>query len=302
VTFTLLLVLGLIGTSVPLITRAALAPRTRAAATVRQIEDYGYATHQAAAPARFPVLDALATRLGDRYAHRLGGFREAEIRRELAAAGIYKLTPRKFLGYRILATSATPLVWFAGASHAGLPAVFLIASTGFAVAVGWMAPIVAVRKRAERRLAQVEDDLPELVDLLVVTIEAGLGFVGSMREASSRLDGPLGDELRLTLQEQHMGLSIDEALRNMLVRSDTPGMRSFVRGILQGETLGVSIGQIMRNLADDMRTRRRQSAEERAQKAPVKILFPLIFLIFPAMFVVLLAPAIFTFKDAIAGR
>src|SRR5207248_1996634 len=144
-------------------------------------------------------------------------------------------------------------------------------TTGFGAAMGWVAPMASVRRRAERRLKLIDHELPELVDLLVVTIEAGLGFLGSMQEAASRMHGPLGDELRLTLQEQQMGLAIDEALRNMLERADTPAMRSFVRGILQGETLGVSIGQIMRNLADEMRTRRRQQAEERAQRAPIKM-------------------------------
>jgi tight adherence protein C len=145
----------------------------------------------------------------------------------------------------------------------------------------------------------MDDALPELIDLLVVTVEAGLGLSGSMQVAADRLRGPLGDELRLTLQEQRMGLTTTEALRNLLDRADTPGIRAFVRAIVQGETLGISIGQIMRDVATDMRKRRRQKAEERAQKAPIKILFPLIFLIFPAMFVVLLAPAIFAFLDAL---
>lgn len=98
-----------------------------------------------------------------------------------------------------------------------------------------------------------------------------------------------------------MGLSTNEALRNLVVRCETPLMRSFVRSVLQGETLGVSIGQIMRDLALDMRKRRRQAAEERAQKAPIKLLFPLVFLIFPAMFVVLLGPAFLNFRDAFGG-
>jgi tight adherence protein C len=98
-----------------------------------------------------------------------------------------------------------------------------------------------------------------------------------------------------------MGLSTNEALRNALQRADTPAMRSFVRAIIQGETLGVSIGEIMRTLAVEMRKRRRASAEERAQKAPIKILFPLIFLIFPAMFVILLGPAAFQFIEAFGG-
>ena len=116
-----------------------------------------------------------------------------------------------------------------------------------------------------------------------------------------RLVGPLGDELRLTLQEQNMGLSINEALANTMARCDTPSMRSFVRSIIQGETLGVSIGQILRDLATEMRRRRKANAEERAQKAPIKILFPLVFLIFPAMFVVLLGPALIQFLHAIRG-
>ena len=89
-----------------------------------------------------------------------------------------------------------------------------------------------------------------------------------------------------------MGLSTNQALSNILVRSDTPAMRSFVRAVIQGETLGVSIGAMMRNLAIEMRTRRRQGAQERVQRAPLKMLFPLIFLLFPAMLIVLLYPAI----------
>ena len=91
-----------------------------------------------------------------------------------------------------------------------------------------------------------------------------------------------------------MGLTTNEALKGMLARTDTPGMRTFVRSVLQGETLGTSTGQIMRNLAIEMRKRRRAAAEERAQKAPIKILFPLVFLIFPAMFIVLLGPTFYS--------
>ena len=98
-----------------------------------------------------------------------------------------------------------------------------------------------------------------------------------------------------------MGLATTDALRNFAERCPTPGVRTFVRSIIQGETLGVSIGDILRNLAVEMRKRRRASAEERAQKAPIKILFPLIFLIFPAMFVILLAPAVFQFLEAFGG-
>ncbi len=96
-----------------------------------------------------------------------------------------------------------------------------------------------------------------------------------------------------------MGLTTNEALANMLERVETPGMRSFIRSVLQGETLGVSIGQILRNVAIEMRKRRRAIAEERAQKAPIKILFPLVFMIFPAIFVIILAPAVYALLDAL---
>jgi tight adherence protein C len=115
------------------------------------------------------------------------------------------------------------------------------------------------------------------------------------------LDGPLAQELRLTLQEQTMGLSTPEALEGMARRVETPGVRSFVRSIVQGATLGISLGQILRNLADEMRKRRKAQAEEKAQKAPVKMLFPLVLLIFPAMFVVLLLPAIITISETLGG-
>jgi tight adherence protein C len=98
-----------------------------------------------------------------------------------------------------------------------------------------------------------------------------------------------------------MGLSIQEALLHMLDRCDTTSMRSFVRSVVQGERLGVSIGQIMRDLAHEMRRRRYAVAQEKAQKAPIKLLFPLVFLIFPAMFVILLGPAMFLFFRAISG-
>jgi tight adherence protein C len=171
----------------------------------------------------------------------------------------------------------------------------------FAVAFGWLGPMIIVRRRARKRLEEIDADMPELIDLLVTTVEAGVAFSGSLRLAATRFHGALGEELRLAIQEQEMGLSANEALTNMLTRADTGAMRSFVRSILQGETLGVSIGKIMRDLAIEMRKRRRQLAEERVQKAPTKMIFPLVLLIFPAMFVVLLGPAALQILETIAG-
>ena len=300
----IILLLGalvLAGASVALALRALALPRLRASETVGHIEAYGYASRKGDDAVSGPVrgiLDGVANLVGGLMASRLGGLREAELRNELMAAGLYTLAPRKFLGYRILCAVCVPaaVVWMA--ATVGTGGAFVVFGGLFAVLAGWVAPMTIVRNRARRRLEQIDYELPELIDVLVVTVEAGLGFNGSLQVASARLEGPLGDELRLTLQEQNMGLSIAEALQNMLARAETPAMRSFVRSVVQGETLGVSIGEIMRNLATEMRKRRRAAAEERAQKAPIKILFPLIFLIFPSMFVILLGPAVFQFIQA----
>jgi len=214
---------------------------------------------------------------------------------------MYNVTPGRFLGYRILCSVGVPILWLWLGASVGVKPVALVLLTAIFAFVGWWLPARIVRERANQRLNEIDYQLPELIDLLVVTIEAGLGFVGSLQMAATRLSGPLGQEIQLTLQEQSMGLSIQEALLHMLDRVDTASMRSFVRSIVQGETLGVSIGQIMRDLAQEMRRRRRAVAQEKAQKAPIKILFPLVLLIFPAMFVVLLGPAVFLFVRALGG-
>lgn len=243
-------------------------------------------------------LGRLASVLGAALDGRLPGFSEERARQALLAAGMYTTEPRRFMGYQILAAIGLPVLWVLGSPA---PAAFLAAGAIGLAAAGFWAPMLVVRRRGRSRLELIEYELPELVDLLVVTLEAGVSFAASMHMAAERVQGPLGEELRLSLQEQRMGLSVTDALRNMMQRADTPSVRSFVRSILQGEQLGVSTGQIMRNLASEMRKRRRAAAEERAQKAPVKLLFPLIFLMFPAMFVILLGPAAFRFAESFPG-
>ncbi len=297
--------LVLMGTAVALLARAVGMSRARTSETLAQIDQYGFSTTRVSAVASSAargLIDGVASFLGTAVSARLTGLKEAEIRRDLMAAGYYHLSPKRFLGYRVISAICVPVAVIWLVFTLGFPALLAVAALIASLFAGWVTPMVIVRKRMERRHEQVEQELPELVDLLVVTVESGLGFSGALQVASTRVQGPLGDELRLSMQEQTMGLSVEDALRNMLARCETPSMRAFVRSVLQGETLGVSIGQIMRNLAEEMRKRRKSAAEERAQKAPIKILFPLIFLIFPAMFIVLLGPAIFSMADAFGGK
>ena len=300
----LLLLLGIVlaGVATALLARAVSNAAFRGTPPVAQIQRYGFSRRgrgERTKVALGGLVDRAADNVGERFVGRFG--KADELRRQLVAAGMYRITPTKFLGYRILATIGLPLIWIWFATTTSRSGIIGFAGTVACGGIGWILPLRIVKDRAKRRLAEVDYELPELIDLLVVTVEAGLGFVGSLQMSASRLEGPLGQELRLTLQEQNMGLSINEALTNTMARCDTPSMRSFVRSIVQGETLGVSIGQIMRDLATEMRRRRKANAEERAQKAPIKILFPLVFLIFPAMFVVLLGPAIMQFLHAIHG-
>jgi tight adherence protein C len=301
----LLLVIGilLLGAATAIAIRAMTLSHLRAAEQVASIGAYGFGegTIPTVRPEGFKAaLDALAAKLGRSMVARVESS-ESEARKHLVAAGFYTADPVTFVGYRALTGIALALLLLWMTTSGGSGGAMMLFGVMFGALGGWLVPQIVLRKRGDRRLAQIELGLPELIDLLVVTVEAGLGFSGSMQVAATKLPGPLGDEVRLALQEQRMGLSTNEALTSMLHRCDTPSMRSFVRSVIQGETLGVSIGNIMRNLATEMRKRRRAAAEERAQKAPIKMLFPLIFLIFPPLFIVLLYPAIQSFGQSIGG-
>jgi tight adherence protein C len=301
----LLIGLTLLGAATVLVVRVAALARVDTQRVLDRIRAYGFGNEPAgAAPAPLRVsrqLDALASVLGEALAKRFESLREDELRVQLRSAGIYTLSPRKFLGYRLLATVILPIVWLWYASSTGAGG--LRAFVGLVIAGGfaWLGPMVFVRRRARMRLERIDDSMPGLIDLLVTMVEAGVGFSGSLQLAANRMNGPLAEELRLAVHEQNMGLDVEDALANMATRADTPSMRSFVRSIIQGETLGVSIGKIMRDLAVEMRKRRRQVAEERAQKAPTKMLFPLVLLIFPAMFVVILGPAAIQIMRSLSG-
>jgi tight adherence protein C len=294
--------IALAGVGVTLVARALAGVQFGLPVLATRIREYGFTGHSPEDPgaqqAPQAVFESLAESVGRFLAQHSRSIRISALRQDLLRAGLHRMTPYRLLGYQGFAALMLPLllVWLASAAGYGFPV--LVLGALIAIAAGWVLPHAIVRRRGRLRLQELDDQLPDLIDLLVVTVEAGLSFAASLRLAAERVHGPLGEELRLTLQEQNLGLATNEALENLVARVDTPSLRSFVRSVLQGETLGVSIGQILRNIANDMRKRRRANAEERAHKAPVKMLFPLILFIFPAMFVVILVPAVFAFLDA----
>jgi tight adherence protein C len=299
----LIIGLALTASAVFLGLRAINFERVRSAARIENIDLYGFSGRTESVlvesgGTRSAGEDPV-TRLGGFVAARFGGLDSESVRRELVGAGLYTISPRKFAGYRAISVIVVPAIVTWSLVTASLPVAIVFVAAALSVAAGWRVPLWIVQSRGRRRKLEIDLQLPELIDLLVVTIEAGVGFNESLRIAADRIGGALGEELRLTMQEQTMGLALNEALQNLLLRAETPGLRSFIRSVLQGETLGVSIGQILRNVALEMRKRRRALAEERAQKAPIKILFPLVFMIFPAIFVIILAPAIYSIMDTL---
>lgn len=295
---TLLAGLILVGIAAALGTRALSFGRIEVALRLRSIERYGFGSADNSpltGPRSRLDLNRIAESIGRRMAGRLERIDQDQMRRDLLGAGFYAVNPETYLGYRVMASAVLTALLVLVAVSA--PSALILLSCALMIVLGWRLPPIVVQRRAAARREQIDRELPELIDLLVVSIEAGVGLAGALQMMSARMHGPLGVELRLMQHEQSMGLSSDHALAKLLERCETPAVRTFVRSLQQGERLGVSIGTILRNLAVDMRTRRRQIAEERAQKAPVKILFPLVFLIFPSMFIVLLGPAVFTLRD-----
>ena len=290
----LIIGLFLIAVAVTMLLRALTSPAGPSTETLEQISAYGFA---GTLPASVEEGPGLRVRLGD-FAGSTGRWlgqhfsrlRGKNYRTRLIAAGMYTTTPERLLGTQFLAALGLAVLWLFLTSVGGAATWLVLLGTVGAAVLGWVLPTFIVDSRGRKRRDQVERGLPDLIDLLVVTLEAGLSFPQSLRLASTKVKEPLAGEVRLTLQEQNMGLTLVEALENFLARIDTVGVRMFARSIAQGETLGVSTGQIMRNLAIELRKRRRAYAEERAQKAPVKVLFPMLLLIMPALFVVLLVP------------
>jgi tight adherence protein C len=157
--------------------------------------------------------------------------------------------------------------------------------------IGFIAPDFVVSAKARSRKDNIRAELPDALDLMAVSVEAGLGFDGAIAKLTEHMQGPLADEFALTLSEIKIGETRQTALKKLAERTGTPELSSFVRSIIQADQLGISLGRILRVQATDSRLKRQAAAEEKAMKAPIKMLFPTVLFIFPAMFLVILGPA-----------
>jgi tight adherence protein C len=245
-----------------------------------------------------PVLGGL-TGLGRRFTP--AGYVEG-VRQKLVAAGQGDQDSLdRFLAIRVLTAVGAPVaalvVWFLS-PLGGLGQLMLTGLVAFAFFAG---PDAILNRKVEERAYELRRKLPDVMDLLVISVEAGLGFEQALDRTTAAVPGALSEEFARMLGEIRAGASRAEALRALDARTNVPEIRSFVLAILQADTFGVSIGRVLRAQAEEMRIKRRQLAQERAQKAPVKMLIPMVFCVFPALFVVVLGPAALNIADTFGG-
>ncbi|MEX1093398.1 MAG: type II secretion system F family protein [Acidimicrobiia bacterium] len=172
----------------------------------------------------------------------------------------------------------------------------------FPLVLGFFGPDAWLSRKVEERRLAMQRALPDLLDLMVISVEAGLGFDSALSRVVATVPGPLSEEFFRMLQETRVGVSRRDAMRHLMDRTDLDELRSFLLAMIQAEAFGVTIANVLRVQADEMRTKRRQRAQEKAFAAPVKMVFPLVFCIFPALFIVLLGPAGIQITEAFANN
>ena len=171
-----------------------------------------------------------------------------------------------------------------------VPGILKIIGVVILALLGYLLPSVQLSAMAAGRQREIQKQLPDVMDLLTISVEAGLGFDAALAQVTKNVPGALAEEMSRLLQEVQIGVSRADAFRNMGERTSVPELQSFVLSMIQADLFGVSIANVLRAQSRELRQKRRQRAEEIAQKIPVKLLFPMIFLVLPALFIVILGP------------
>jgi tight adherence protein C len=269
---------------------------------LRSLSLYGYTgtgTVDPAAPVRPPNM-ALENRMAQLARRIRPGDHDTALRLRLLQAGLYDTRPSRFLMLRMTSALLFTAVGLMYAQNSSNPLIGLAAVAAGPV-LGWMLPDTFLSMRIKRRMAQIERDAADFIDLLAITVQAGLGLDQAIKVAAERLRGPLADEAHLMLNEIRVGQGRQDALRRVAERADTPTIRAFTRTMAQGESMGVSVADILKSLAVDARTRKKNQAEEQAQKAPVKMVFPLAVCIFPGILIVAAGPGVLAIMRELGG-
>lgn len=294
----LILALGLLAFSVFLVFEVVALPERQRRTLVQRAAHYGAVRSPQGAKERLTLHERLLVPVSARLARlmlRLNPRESLEqVQQRLLAAGMRDVSPSGFLAAKAILAGVGLVLGLVLFAVAGARTGVLL--TLAFVAGGWVAPGWIVGSKATRRREEIGRELPDALDLLAVSVEAGLGFDGAIAKLTEHMTGSLVDELSLALGEMRVGESRSEALKKFAARVDTPEVSAFVRAIIQADQLGISLGKILRVQATDSRLKRQAAAEEKAMKAPIKMLFPTVAFIFPAMFIVILGPAFINLK------
>jgi tight adherence protein C len=293
-----MLLLGIVslGLAAFLVGEVATLPARERAGSLRRATSYGRSRGRSPLPGqenfRRRAVEPLLTGLA-RGVLRLNPKASVEsITLKLLAAGFGRtISPTAYLATKaLLAGLGVPIGVSLGATAGKAVGGVLLFALMFA-AIGFFLPDALVTMRARGRKDGIRAELPDALDLLAVSVEAGMGFDGAIQKLAENMDGPLVEEFALMLGEVRIGESRENALKKMAERVAIPEVSAFTRSIVQADQLGISLGRILRVQAADTRMRRQSAAEEKAMKAPIKMLFPTVIFIFPAMFIVILGPA-----------
>jgi tight adherence protein C len=176
--------------------------------------------------------------------------------------------------------------------------VFIVGAT----AVGWFGPNLYLYQKVYDRSNRMQRDLPDAIDLMTISVESGLAFDAAVQQVARNTEGPLAEEFSRVLREMQIGQGRAQALRGLAERTEVDDLKSFVTAMVQADSFGIPIANVLRIQSSEMRTKRRQRAEEKAQKVPVKITIPLIFCILPTLFIAVMGPAVIHIMDSFSGR
>ncbi len=211
----------------------------------------------------------------------------------------WDITPGEYVILRIVTLILIPMAVAILAGRFGTRRAFLFALV--AAGFGWVVPEMMMQSKAKQRGKDIQKALPDVLDLLTVSVEAGLGFDAALVRVVERRKGPLSDEFGMVLREMRVGTPRRDALKQLAERVKVDDITSLASAIIQTDHLGVGIASILRIQSEQSRVKRRQKVEESAMKAPIKMLFPLVFFIFPTLFVVLLGPAVIQIAETLLG-
>jgi tight adherence protein C len=289
----LIIALALLAGAVFLVGEVITLPQRERAGSILRISTYGR-PHTPAGPhdegLRERALQPLKEKIARLVLKVNRKYTVEQISFRLLGAGVgRRISPTGFLAAKgVLAIGGIVVGFVFGVASSPLSAMLFAGAFG---AVGFIGPDFVLSQRIRSRRDNIRSQLPDALDLLAVTVEAGMGFDGAISKLVEQMEGPLIEEFELTLSEMRIGESRQDALKKMAERVGTPEVSGFVRAIVQADQFGISLGRILRVQAADTRLRRQAAAEEKAMKAPIKMLFPTVVFIFPAMFLVILGPA-----------